>query len=137
MNESALQYFHAYFNYKYFDNKLEPCVIKAKQDEDFCYDEGIEARTFTETVPFMIRFYNDVTNEDPVYLLQILLHEMIHQYCRENEIDDCDIDGVHLPAFKDIAAKHGLQSGYMITNAKKKEFKEVIAEYEQMYNIDL
>lgn len=138
MNETALQYFHAYFNYKYFDNKLEPCVIKAKLDEGMANaEEVVEAATFTETIPFMIRFYNDVMNEDPVRLLEILLHEMIHQYCRENEIYDCDRDGTHLPVFKEIAEKHGLQMGYILTDEKKKEFEAAITGYKRMYSIDL
>ena len=41
-------------------------------------------------------------------MAETLLHEMCHQYARENGIEDADADGTHNTAFRDVARAHGL-----------------------------
>ena len=42
-------------------------------------------------------------------VINIILHEMIHEYCYLNGIQDCDCNTqYHYAAFRDVAQKHGL-----------------------------
>lgn len=44
-------------------------------------------------------------------IVSTLLHEMVHQYCYENEIVDVDKDnGKHTEQFANVASEHGLMA---------------------------
>ncbi len=49
----------------------------------------------------------ETENAENAHFISTLLHEMIHQYCHENNIKDSE-NGIHLKSFADEAEKHGL-----------------------------
>ena len=49
----------------------------------------------------------ETENAKNAHFISTLLHEMIHQYCYENNIKDNE-NGVHLKSFADEAEGHGL-----------------------------
>ena len=49
-------------------------------------------------------------NAENAHFISTLLHEMVHQYCYENNIKEHE-NGVHLKSFADEAEKHGLIVG--------------------------
>lgn len=129
LNEAALQFFHAEFNYIFFEGKLEPAIIKVATRES---DED-EAEFIGMCEPFLIVFYGDISEESLTeYYLTVLLHEMVHQYCRENEIEDITEDFEHSEEFREEAEEHGLtQDGYILTPWAK----ETIAKRIELYTL--
>lgn len=131
MTLTELQYWHARLNYMFFDGQLEPAIMQRKEKvEDY---DGTEARFIDCTDPFIIEFYYDLEEcgeELELYTLTVLLHEMVHQYCREKEIEDVDEDGVHLEDFREEAARHGLtQDGYRLTDESKEKIERGLEVY--------
>lgn len=58
---------------------------------------------------FSLEFEDDISalqtqKEQKIMLVGVMLHEMIHQYCYENNIDDKN----HSPAWQACAKEHGL-----------------------------
>lgn len=138
MNLAEMQYWHAKLNYMFFDGQLEPAIIQQKEKiED---DDGIEARFIDCTDPFIIVFYNDPEDREEgleLYTITVLLHEMIHQYCKENEIEDTDEYGVHLEEFREEAARHGLtQNGYRLTDEAKEKIEKELEDYRRLTHIE-
>lgn len=132
MTEAMLQYFHAWYNKELFNNELEPAMICVKNTGGELPE--IQAEFIRVTEPFVIRFNIDVPEEeeteaDTIYYLTVLLHEMVHQYCEENDIDDT-LDGEHMEAFEEEAENRGLiQGGYRLSN----EIKEKVIEQVECY----
>lgn len=117
MTIEQLQFFHAELNHMFFDGKLEPALVINPYDEEYylSYEDDTEADFVGTTDPFIIRFYFDVENHSDLYTVTVLLHEMIHQYCAENGIEDINL-GEHTERFRDISILHGLdQGGYKLT----------------------
>jgi len=128
--ESILQYWHSKLNKKLFNNELEVAKIIVRNDEEAVKnaEEGIEARYIDWYGRDYIVFYpytwmaeepetDNETIEVPVsvYDVTVLLHEMVHQYCNQNGIDDIDLNGKHNENFREAAEKHGLtQYGYQL-----------------------
>lgn len=114
LDASTMQYWHSKFNHMFFENALEPAIIKIYPgvEED---KEGTQALFMGNLEPFVIAFYYDISNAElTTYTLTVLLHEMVHQYCAENEIED--IDGFeHSDDFREEAENHGLtMDGYAL-----------------------
>lgn len=115
LDKAALQYWHSRFNYMFFENALEPAIIRLKpaNDEATTYDPDAEFIGSTE--PFLINFYIDVSMETAEYVLTVLLHEMVHQYCCENDIEDMN-DDEHTEEFREVAEMCGLTiRGYALS----------------------
>lgn len=57
-------------------------------------------------------------------MAEVMLHEMVHQWCHENGIQDTEADGTHNERFRDAARAHGLvchmgTMGYNQTHVRK------------------
>jgi len=130
-----LQFFHGELNRLFFKGKLESAIICPAiwLDEDDWPDGEVTASTYTETAVFFIQFnvIDLETSEDfddDMFLITVLLHEMVHQYCREEGVEDID----HGSNFVRRAVRHGLtQSGYKLTE----QAKEKISERLRLYNL--
>lgn len=128
---ATLQYWHSRFNYMFFENALEPAIIRVYTDENIEYDEDTQADFIGALDPFAIRFFFDVS-DSPMFTLTVLLHEMVHQYCRENGIEDIDgEDYSHSDDFREAAEEHGLiMNGYKLAEWAQKAIEEQIALYD-------
>lgn len=138
MSLEKLYYFHAFLNHKFFNGKLEAVIIKTFDDSD---DEML-AKIETELDPFIIFIGNFSIEGDPVFLITVLLHEMIHQYNRQRGIEDVDCDtGKHNASFKRAARNHGLEmGGYRLTDEameliskQLKHYDHVVENYNEPY----
>ena len=141
IDNETLMFFHSWLNWKLFDGKLEPAIVRMTpgiQTDDIWNEDGVEAQAQTELDPFAIVFFYDTSNEDPLYVITQLLHEMIHQHCRENDIhdvgeswyDDPEDEGKHLPAFFEEAEKHGLHHGYHLKDDTKQMIEKMLNNYD-------
>lgn len=128
IDNEALMYFHSELNKVFFDGKLETAIVCHVPDVQG-NDEGIEATTEETLEPFIIWFRRDVSEDEPVYVLTVLLHEMVHQYCTENGIEDMD-GWEHSDEFRYEAEEHGLQtSGYELTEEAEGKVDSIIQKY--------
>lgn len=118
-----LQRLHKKLNKELFNGCLNDILIDIqnlnKFDEwDDCYAQYRTGnKEFLEFFPprilFSLEFLDRLElfktqKEQVMFLSQIMLHEMIHQYCHENGI----VDDNHSEAWQEEAAKHGLHSVY-------------------------
>lgn len=124
IDEGVLQYFHAALNKEIFNNELSPAIIRIESCLE--NEEETTACTYPDYSPCLITFFLENKNEtfgymvNPVFVITVLLHEMIHQYCHEKGIKDTEEDGTHLPIFEDIACKFGLEMrGYKLSDKTK------------------
>ena len=138
MKVEDLLYFHAFLNQKLFGGKLEAVIIKTFDDSDPDNEEMIQAQIITSLDPFVIFIGESLLDEDPndienpIFTITVLLHEMIHQYNREHEIEDIDPDSFeHNELFRYAARHHGLiQSGYKMTD----ETRQMIEKQWKLYS---
>jgi len=121
MTKESLQFWHAELNKLFFNGELEPAIIQCWEIPQEENEELIEAQLVPITDPFIIQFYFDIENEDFLYTITVLLHEMVHQYCAEQGIEDINsITDKHTRAFKKAAEEHGLmQGGYFLKEGAK------------------
>lgn len=139
MTEAMLQYFHAWYNKELFNNELEPVIICANNTEEF---KNIQAQFINNFDPYTIAFNIDVpeeeeTESDTLYYLTVLLHEMVHQYCEENDIQDT-LYGKHLQAFIEEAENKGLvQNGYCLNDEIKERVIKQIKLYKQLHEVTI
>lgn len=127
-------YLHAALNYHLFNGKLEAVIIKTFDFDDDRNENMIEAQTITELDPFLIYVSNQALEGDPVYFTTVLLHEMIHQYNRQEDIEDTDpYTGKHLHAFFVAADKHGLINGYALKPETEQLIKKLLESYAVVY----
>lgn len=128
---TGLQYWHAELNRLLFNNELKPAIIELKPDPEYAETFSEAAYTHTEAEPYLIIFYVNLANYEPLQALAILLHEMIHQYCRENGTEDAKTGREHNAAFMAAAEAHGLtpdgqeltaETAAMITDRLEKYF---------------
>ena len=133
METVDLQYWHAELNKMFFNGELEPAIINwfpRNTDED-----GIYADFFEQTKPFLIQFYIDLHGYIDIFLITILLHEMVHQYCSENHIDDTDGEE-HKAIFAEIAEQHGLrEKGYALQESALKEIEKRLKVYNKLISM--
>ena len=122
ITEWELQYFHAYFNSVLFDNQLSPVYIRIDQPKDEDVEDTVLAAFFEKYDPYLIVIYDDPDDKaylaNKVFILCVLLHEMVHQYCHQNEIQDMD-NGHHTELFYDECKKHGMKDGYSFSQSTK------------------
>lgn len=121
MTKESLQFWHAELNKLFFNGELEPAIIQCWKIPPEDNENQIEAQLVNITNPFIIQFYFDIENENFLYTITVLLHEMVHQYCAEQGIEDMSIiTDKHTRAFKKAAEKHGLiQGGYALNDEAK------------------
>lgn len=122
-------------NSRYFDNTLERVIIEIKSNVDKPYKaslckniwnmNGKQYRGIVINAKYL--------NSNIEYILGLLMHEMIHLYCQENNIVDA-IDDYHTEEFKREAELRGLTVtkqndayGYWHTEPSK-EFVQYIKE---------
>ena len=133
MKKEELYYFHAVLNRLYFLNELEPVIIRVSGESDYEIDddESMMANFVSMTDPFLIWFNSELlSDDDEVYIITVLMHEMVHQYCAQWEIEDMLPEGSHSEAFKEAAADHGLtQGGYVLSSELKGFIEEKITSY--------
>lgn len=127
-----LQYFFNLLNYKYFDSELEPTIIKTSTFKG----EEIEADFLFCCCPYCIRFNSKIIEQaDELYLITILLHEMVHQYCDQHEIVDVTREGKHTSDFFKQAKEVGLIDGYMLSKELETELKKEIRSYNTIFEV--
>ena len=134
LNEAALQYWHNKFNQMFFNNELEPAIIKIFPHDEF-NDYGIEANFISVTDPFLIQFHYDVSESDNIYTLTVLLHEMVHQHCLENNIEDMDEEDKHTKDFIFEGENHGLSQGYFLQTQAEERIKEELKKYDSISSV--
>lgn len=116
---NVLKRMHRLLNKHKFDGKLSEvsidiCNIEKTGDYYAMYIRACpKFGRFKNGIAFSYSFEEDIEKEktirDQVYMIGlIMLHEMIHQYCHENGIDDSG----HNQNFMDAAKEHGLHSIY-------------------------
>lgn len=122
--ESNLQYWHSKLNKELFNNELEVAKIVIK-DSEIAKEEGIEAEFIEWYSRPYIAFYSWSIEDDAsvsIHEITVLLHEMIHQYCRQEGIVDMDSNGEHNSTFSAVAEKHGLNRyGYQLQSQLEDE----------------
>ncbi|ATZ17219.1 hypothetical protein ELUMI_v1c04950 [Williamsoniiplasma luminosum] len=100
---------HAYLNEKHFKNKLGKAVItivsnpKNKRVFGHYTNHPVWNEKYHEIV-----LHGLVFNGNPAKVTATLFHEMIHQYCSENNIHDVESNGRHNKNFKKHAEEFGL-----------------------------
>lgn len=124
-NEAWLQFWHAELNRMFFDGKLEPALVRiVEADHTDSYDNPIMGQFMHQCDPYLIVFWYDPSKESDIDTLSVLLHEMIHQYCAENDIEDME-DGEHNSAFMLEAKQHGLAiGGCILSDEASKTIRE-------------
>ena len=130
MKLEELYYFHSFLNYKLFNGKLEPVIFQIFDDDFECL-----AQIETNLDPFIIFIGKSVLPDtDPVFTLTILLHEMVHQYNRQREVEDVEpYTGEHNAVFKRTARSHGLEmDGYKLTDETKIMIEKQLKTYNHM-----
>ena len=138
MKLEDLYYFHAFLNQKLFDGKLEAVIIKRFDDSNDENDDMILGQIIENLEPFVIFIGDSLLKNDqddpegPIFTITVLLHEMIHQYSTENEIEDVDYyTGEHTEDFKSAAQSHGLtNNGYKMTD----ETRQMIERHWKLYS---
>ena len=117
--QNNLQKMHKRLNKSFFNNELNRIVIDFESlDEEGtekCFGIFLGKHPFSgfETILFSYELEDYITElktqrEQILVLGTVMLHEMIHQYCYENGIDDTDHGG----RWSEVAEKHGLHSVY-------------------------
>ena len=134
MELTDIYYFHSYLNWKLFKGKLEPVIIELFDFGDDKNLDNIEARIETDLDPFIIFMGNHLLKEDPISMITVLLHEMVHQYNRQRGYEDTEEwTGKHLAIFRRAAAAHGLEmGGYRLTAEMKEMIEEHLKAYERV-----
>lgn len=123
---SFFYFWHETLNRIFFDGKLEAVIFKFYQDEEEL------AHIDTELEPFLIQVNESLLTKDEYFVITVILHEMIHQYSRENCIEDIDEFGEHNENFKHEATNHGLiMNGYKLT----RKAKDIISPLLECYNV--
>ncbi len=110
-----LKRLHRYINECFFENSLNEAQMDIEN-----LPEGVLAMFYIrhvprdeETISLSYEFMEELSSfktqkEQTLHLGGVILHEMIHQYCYENGIDDKD----HAGQWSEVAEKHGLISRY-------------------------
>ena len=118
--ESLLKYLkivYSAINDEVFQNSMPSIPIRVEDISpkgdygmDACFVVLKRHRTDNISICFNINasFYCSF-GEWAIDVINIILHEMIHEYCYLNGIQDCDCNTqYHYAAFRDVAQKHGL-----------------------------
>ena len=133
MQLTELYYFHALINHAFFNGELEAVILREFESQD-----DIVAKLETNLEPFIIWFDKSHLEEaDDVFIITVLFHEMIHQFCKEHGIEDVDADGTHLDVFKVIAREHGLtHNGYGLSTSVEEFIKKHLERYEEFHKFE-
>ena len=135
LDSSALQYWHAELNRMFFGGQLEPVIIRTIRGTAFS-DEEATAEFIENTDPFLICFYeNDYDNaySSDMYTLTVLLHEMCHQYVRENDLEDNDMHG---DVFKQVALDHGMKvNGYALSEEAQERIEARLSAFKVLSKV--
>lgn len=129
INRSTLQLIeyaksaHELLNRELFDGKLSIPFIDFRNISKgdslygvFINDASAHYETFLVQEPCAILLSHELLNEvdssesleeQNAWIVSTLLHEMIHQFCHENNIVDVE-DGLHNNNFENVAVEHGL-----------------------------
>lgn len=115
-----LQRLHKKLNKEVFNGDLEEIIVDVRditKNRDIklfaCYSRDPQQYYQRYGIFFSFEFVDRIKllktqKEQALYIVQTLLHEMIHQYCHENGIDDTD----HSDEWQRVAAEHQLHSIY-------------------------
>lgn len=114
-----LQRLHATINREFFKGELKPVMIDIrnlnKTTGDDCLAMYCKADTLQpDRILFSHEFVEVIAQQrtqrnQALIFFQVMLHEMIHQYCAENGIDEKE---GHDEQWQQAAALHGLHSVY-------------------------
>lgn len=117
---SFLHRIHRMLNREIFNNELKDVLIDIRNlnkdpNKERCVAMYCKAESYQpERILFDYRFEDNyiassrTQKEQAVLITQIMLHEMIHQYCAQKGIDDT----AHSEAWQQKAEEHGLHSTY-------------------------
>lgn len=119
--ESWLQFWHAELNRTFFDGELEPALVHIDTEWEQDDNEPPLAIFCGRLNPFLITFYCDPSDMKEIEALEVLLHEMVHQYCAEHGIEDMDDSGEHSSEFYRAASMHGLVYHGAVLSAEARE----------------
>ncbi|MBR4908262.1 MAG: hypothetical protein IKZ43_04535 [Acidaminococcaceae bacterium] len=94
--------------------------------ETMCIDSVTQKVTYPESIFFDHCFVNTLEKKptqkiQAYYLTAVMLHEMIHQYCAKNGIDDRN----HSEQWQQAATDHGLHSVYKDGEIQEESLKGV------------
>lgn len=130
-----LQRLHATINQEFFKGELQPIKIDVRNlnktpDSDiwamYCRANDLEPDRILFAIEFEEYIERQRTQrEQAASLFQIMLHEMIHQYCAETGIDDTD----HNEQWQQAAAAHGLHSIYKAGTLQEEWLEPIPALY--------
>ncbi len=115
---NTLKRLHRYINKHLFDNSLKTIALDienlSKEAELYgMFSVKDYPEPQSEKISISYEFEEDIKKfktqkEQALFLGMIVLHEVIHQYCYENGINDKD----HSGKWTEIAENHGLTSIY-------------------------
>ena len=118
-----------YLNREFYESALSKPVITIMPEEGKRKDSRIlgwftEYEVWNEKNgerAYELNITADYADRSWYEIAETLLHEMAHQYARENNIDDCSREGTyHNKHFSEIASNHGLT----VTKTKKYGYSE-------------
>ena len=110
--QAFFQRLHRKLNKELFDGKLSDLEIDIRNINGY-RDEDAFACYHHHSILFSHEFFEYVVKQETQKkqaecIVQVLVHEMIHQYCHENGIDDSN----HSEEWQRAAEEHGLHSVY-------------------------
>lgn len=149
MNKADLQYFHAMFNHEFFDGQLEPVIIQTvdvpNNSEDIQASYQGNKRLKPCAMWFNPELINDAdTDEERLFILTVLLHEMTHQeifeysMCGIYDIDDYynETEG-HGEIFQKHASENGLtHNGYGLSGHMEERITELMHAYYNLKDLE-
>lgn len=106
----ALEGLYNHLNHDFFEDKL-PIPIITIQSKKGTYGHCSIAKIWKreDSNTFELNIAAEVLNEPVEEIIDTMLHEMVHLYCRENNIQEVSRGGMyHNSKFKDLAEKCGL-----------------------------
>lgn len=133
-----LRRLHATINREFFDGALQPitldiCNINKGSDPDDAWAMyGREWPGSPYKILFAHEFMGYLKRQSAQWaqaeiLFQVMLHEMVHQYCKENDIEDTD----HNEQWQKAAADHGLHSVYVDGQLQEEWLLPITLNYER------
>ena len=147
----TLKRLHKYLNREIFQNALSEDIVidicninKGERDEDFaaCFrrehiapDMKTRAITLKEAVLFGNEFiYDDIarmkTQKAQAFVLgAVMLHEMIHQYCYENGLDDTNHGGQWLETAERFQLLSAYEDGELLSEELTEQGEYIVSSF--------
>ncbi|QGS51951.1 SprT-like domain-containing protein [Spiroplasma tabanidicola] len=102
---------HRQLNHLLFNNELKELKINVADNirsKNKLTKGHFEPRSKWEDEDMQIIIWTLSLNGDPFYVIEVLIHEMVHQWNYQNNIKDVENNGRHNKKFRDVAIKVGL-----------------------------